>query len=237
MAQQDLNVTIAATDGSGRFGGYLAVPEGGEGPGLVLIQEIFGVNKNMRDLADMYAGFGFVVLVPDLFWRIEPAVDLTDQSQEEWDKAFALFNAFDQDKGVTDIQASISYLRDHDATNGKVGCVGFCLGGRMAFRTACETDIDASVSYYGVGLEGLLDQASAIKTPTVLHIAEEDQFVPKEAQAAVNEALGNHNQVSIFNYAGVDHGFARAGGAHFDEAAAAKAQERTLATLNGALRS
>ena len=182
-------VTIESFDG-GEFGGYLALPASGRGAGLVLLQEIFGVNDVMRNIADWYAARGFVVVCPDLFWRIEPGIDITDKSEAEWKRAFELFNAFDVETGVGDIQATIKHIRADPGCNGKVGAVGFCLGGLLAFLTATRTDADAAVSYYGVGIENRVAEEEKLTHPLMLHVAEEDQFVPKTAQAVILDLLG-----------------------------------------------
>ena len=221
------NMTIRTPDGE--FSAYLAKPTADKSPALVVIQEIFGVNQVMRDLCDGYAAEGFMAICPDLFWRIEPGVDITDQSQAEWQKAFALYNAFDVELGVKDIAATVGHARQLGGGNGQVGAVGFCLGGLLAFLTGTRTDADACVSYYGVGIEKYLGEAEKLAEPVMLHIAEEDQFVPKEAQALILSALKNHPQVEIHGYPGRDHAFARQGGEHYDAGDAAKANERTLA--------
>ena len=148
-----------------------------------MIQEIFGVNENIKQVANWLAVQGYLAVAPDLFWRIEPNVALTDQSEEEWQKAFALMNAFDGDQGVKDIQAAIDHARTLDGGNGKVGTLGFCLGGRMAYLAATRSSADASIGYYGVGIQDILDEAANITKPLILHIACEDDFVPAEAQA------------------------------------------------------
>ena len=168
-------ITISGRDGD--FSGYLAQPGSGRGPGIVVIQEIFGVNRVMRDIADGLASRGFFALVPDLFWRIQPGIELTDQSEAEWKEAFGLFQKFDVDKGVEDVQAAISFLRGHKGVNGKVGTLGYCLGGRLAYLAAARTDTDASVGYYGIGIESLLDEAFRIKKPLLLHVAEGDDVL------------------------------------------------------------
>jgi carboxymethylenebutenolidase len=145
--------TIAIKTPDGDFTAYLARPEADNAPAIVVIQEIFGVNQVMRDVTDDFAAKGFVAICPDLFWRIEPGIDITDQSEAEWKRAFELFNAFDVDAGVKDIAATIAQVRTLPGVNGKVGAVGFCLGGLLAFLTATRTDADASVAYYGVGIE------------------------------------------------------------------------------------
>ncbi len=138
---------------------------------------------------------------------------------------------FDVDQGVEDIGATIDQVRALDGCSGKVGAVGYCLGGRLAYLTATRTDSDASVGYYGVGIEAYLPEAEKLAHPLMLHIAEDDGFVPKEAQALITAALKDHPQVILHTYPGCDHAFARPGGAHYDAAAAAQADGRTLAFL------
>lgn len=219
-------VTITTPDGS--FEAYVARPAASPAPAVVVIQEIFGVNAVMREMTDRLAGEGYLAICPDLFWRIEPGIDITDQSEAEWKRAFELFNAFDVDTGVTDVAATIDQIRQDPSCNGKVGAVGFCLGGLLAFLTAARTDSDATVAYYAVGLEGRVAEADKLAHPLMLHIAEEDQFVPKEAQAVILQALKDHPLIEIHSYPGRDHAFARTGGQHYDEADAKLANGRTL---------
>lgn len=219
--------TIKTQDGE--FAAYVARPGNPKAPAVVVIQEIFGVNAVMRGVCDELAAAGFLAVCPDLFWRIEPGIDITDQSEAEWKKAFELYNAFDVEAGVKDIDATIDQVRALPECNGKVGAVGFCLGGLLAFLTATRTDSDASVSYYGVGIEKHLVEADKLAHPLLMHIAEEDQFVPKEAQALILSQLKNHPQVEAHTYPGRDHAFARAGGEHYDAADAKLANGRTLA--------
>ena len=225
--------TIETPDGA--FSAYVARPAAAQAPAIVVIQEIFGVNVVMRGIADGFARDGFLAICPDLFWRVEAGVDITDQSEAEWNKAFALYNAFDVDLGVKDIAAATAHARADAGCSGKVGAVGFCLGGLLAFLTATRTDIDASVGYYGVGIEKHLDEAEKLADPLMLHIAQEDQFVPKEAQKLIVSSLKNHPHVEIFTYPGRDHAFARPGGEHYDVGDAARANARTLACLSKAL--
>jgi carboxymethylenebutenolidase len=221
-------VTIKAADG-GRFQAYLATPKQGNGPGLVVIQEIFGVNAVMRAIADGLAAQGYVALCPDIFWRIAPSIQLTDKSEAEWKRAFELFQAFNVDAGVTDLKATLAALRTHAACTGKVGSVGYCLGGKLAYLMATRSDADASVGYYGVGIQDLLGEATALKKPLMLHIAEKDQFVPPPAQAKITAALSGNPHVTLHSYPGADHAFARSGGEHYDKAAADLANGRTAA--------
>jgi len=223
MAGND--ITIKGSDGN--FGGYLASPSAGHGPGIVVIQEIFGVNKVMRDIADGFAARGYYALAPDLFWRIEPNVQLTDRSDAEWKRAFGLMSKFDADSGVKDIQATIAHLRALRGATRKVGAVGYCLGGQLTFLTATRTDIDASVGYYGVNIDQRLDEAKSIKKPLMLHIAEKDEYVRASAQKKIADALNGISLVTLYTYPEMNHAFAREGGAHYDKACADLANGRT----------
>ena len=229
-------IDIKARDGSGSFKAYLALPKSGQGPGIVVMQEILGVNAGMRQICDRLAAEGFMALCPDLFWRQEPGVELVDSREKDWEKAFALYQGFDVDKGIEDVQSSIDALRAQPGCTGKVGTQGYCLGGLLAYLCATRTSTDASVGYYGVGIDKRLEEASSISNPLMLHIAAEDGFVNKEAQAAIAAGLGAHPRVSLHTYAGVDHAFSRPNGMHYDAAAADLANARSLAFLSGALR-
>ncbi|MDX5360793.1 MAG: dienelactone hydrolase family protein [Alphaproteobacteria bacterium] len=221
--------TLQIETQGGRFSAYVAYPDTTPAPAVVVMQEIFGVNKVMRDICDGLAAQGYVAVCPDLFWRIEPGIDITDQTEEEWKKAFGYFQAFDVDAGIADVQATITHVRNMAETTGKVGTVGYCLGGKLAYLSATRTDTDAAVGYYGVGLDALLDEADNIKVPLMLHIATEDGFVPKDAQKKVHDALDGHSHVTLHDYVGNDHAFARVGGAHYDAKAARLANDRTSA--------
>ncbi len=230
------DILIPASDKSGSFGAYVAKPaHADKAPGLILIQEIFGVNRNMRDWADMFAQQGYYAVVPDLFWRQERDVQLTDQSKEEWDKAFALLGGFNIDKGVEDLDATLSWLRAQAGCTGKVGTAGFCLGGRMAVLMSARTTVDASVSYYGVFLQNHLDDISKIKSPLLMHVAENDKFGPPEVRAKYEPLFKGLKNVDYHLYEGQEHAFARLGGEHYDEASAKLANDRTAAFLNAHL--
>lgn len=230
------DITIQGPDG--KFGAYLAKPASGSGPGLVVIQEIFGVNQVMRDLCDGFAAQGYVAACPDLFWRIEPGVQLTDKSQDEWDKAFALMNKFlpDFEKGVADLKATMAHLRGMEGCTGKVGCVGYCLGGSLAYSMACQSDSDASVGYYPVQIDDYLDYAQYIQKPAMFHIAEKDAFCPPESQARIAAAFARNDRITLHTYVGVDHAFAREGGQNYDERAAERANSRTASFFAAHLR-
>ena len=218
--------TISTADGS--FKAYLARPASGPGAGVLVIQEIFGINQGMRGICDGLAALGFLAMCPDLFWRIEPEIELTDRDDKELARAVELLGAFNQAKGVGDLIASLDHLRALEGCSGKVASLGYNLGGKLAYLMATRSDADCSVGYYGVGIETALAEASAITKPLMLHIAEADQLVPKDARRQITDALSRNFLVSIHRYAGSDHGFARDGGANFDAAAADRANARTL---------
>lgn len=220
-------VTIKSFDG-GEFNAYLAAPAGGCGPGVVVLQEIFGVNEYMRKVTDWYAAHGFVALCPDLFWRQERGVQLTDQTDTDWQKAFALYNGLDEAKAVKDSAAALEFLRRHPGCTGRAGAVGFCLGGNLAWLLSVRFKPDCAAGYYGVGIEKTLNEAGNLSSPLMLHIAGGDQFCPPEAQEQLHHALDSNPLVTIHVYAEQNHAFGRPGGAHYDAKAAELANLRTL---------
>ncbi|WP_339738925.1 dienelactone hydrolase family protein [uncultured Maricaulis sp.] len=228
MSGQDIE--IESDDGN--FSAYLALPASGSGPGVLVLQEIFGVNASMRAITDWLAGEGFTALCPDLFWRIEPGIQITDKTEAELNRAFELFGLFNQDTGLQDIRTSLSALRALDACSGKAGAIGYCLGGLLAYRTACHTDSDASVGYYGVSIEDRLAEAAGISAPLMLHIAGADQFVPAAAQARLHDGLGSNPLVTLHDYPGKEHAFARPDGLHYAADSANLANQRTLDFLH-----
>ena len=219
--------TIATLDGAGDFHAYRAAPAGTPKAAIVVIQEIFGMNAGIRRKCDTLAEAGYLAIAPDLFWRLERGIELDPDIKPEFDRALELMGQFDQDKGVADIEATIRAARAELGDSSKVGVVGYCLGGRLAFMTAARTDVDASVGYYGVGIDGLLGEKHAIAHPVLVHVPEEDHFVDKAAQAAMHAGLDDHPKVTIYDYAGEDHGFATEFGERRSDASAKLADERT----------
>jgi carboxymethylenebutenolidase len=220
--------TVPTLDHSQQFGGYLAEPAAKPKAAIVVIQEIFGVNAGIRRKCDALAAAGYLAIAPDLFWRIEPAIELDPDIPEEMQQGLKLMGKFDQDQGIQDIEATIRCARER-VGGGKVGAVGYCLGGRLAFMTAARTDVDASVGYYGVGIDGLLGEKHAIANPVLLHVPVEDHFVDKNSQKRMHDGLDDHPKVTLHDYPGEDHGFATEIGARRSDAAAKLADERTAA--------
>ncbi len=226
---------IQITCGDGKFAAYMSLPERGGGPGVIVIQEIFGINADMRRICDELADQGVVAVAPDLFWRQERGVQLTDQSEAEWNKAFQLFQGFDLNKGVDDLAATLNYLRGRKECSEKVGCVGYCLGGQLAYLMACRSNIDAAVGYYGVYIQDCIAEAANIRHPLMLHLGEKDEFVPPEAQKIIVDGLKDNDLVTLHRYPEDDHAFARVGGQHYNEASAKLANQRTAEFLDAHL--
>jgi carboxymethylenebutenolidase len=229
------SITITASDGTGSFSAYVLEPKTKPTGVVVLIQEVFGVNQAMRDIAAWVADLGFIAVCPDLFWRIEPGIDITDKSDAEWKRAFELFQAFDQPKGIEDLEATVAASRTLPGANGKVATMGYCLGGRLAFMMAQQSDADANVSYYGVGLDSLVADLDKITKPLVVHIADKDEFFPPEGRAAVVAATRGHKQIATHIYPNADHAFARVNGIHWDGRSATIANGRSAEALVAAL--
>jgi carboxymethylenebutenolidase len=229
------SVTVKATDGSGSFDAYVVEPTKTPAGAVVLIQEIFGVNQSMRYTACQVADLGFIAVVPDLFWRLEPGVQLTDKTDAEWKKAFDLMNRFDQDKGIEDLNASLAMARALPGGTGKAGTMGYCLGGRLAFMMATRSDADVNIVYYGVGLDGLLGELPNVKKPLLVHIAALDKYVPPEAQQKITQATKGHPNIHTYVYQNSDHAFARVNGQHWNGRSAAIANGRSAEALAAAL--
>lgn len=214
-----------------QFDAYLSLPASGHGPGIVVLQEIFGVNEHMRKVCDWYAAHGFVAVCPDLFWRQEPGIELTDQSEADWQKAFTLYQGLDEAKAVEDSAATLEFLRKHSTCNGRAGAVGFCLGGNLAWLLSVRFRPDCAAGYYGVSIEKTLDEAGNLGSPLMLHVAGKDEHCPPEAQKQIHTALDSNPLVTIHDYPDQGHAFGRLGGVHFDKAAAELANLRTLEFL------
>ena len=222
---ETITIATLAEDGDS-FSAYIARPESEPKSAIVVIQEIFGVNAGIRRKCDLLAEEGYLAIAPDLFWRLQPGVELDPDIEPEFKAALDLMGKFDQDKGIEDIEAAIRYVRTLTQT-GKVGAVGYCLGGRLAYMTAARTDVDATVGYYAVGVDGLLGEKHAIAHPLMLHIPTEDGFVDAATQAKMHEGLDDHPKVTLHDYQGLDHGFATQFGKRRNDEAAKLADKRT----------
>lgn len=218
-------VRLHTLDKASTFNAYVARPDGSAKAAIVVIQEIFGINAGIRRKCDKLAEEGYLAIAPDLFWQFEDGIELDPDIEAQMEKALDLFGKFDQDQGVRDIEATIKWARSQGC--GKVGAVGYCLGGRLAYMTAARTDSDATVGYYAVGIDNLLHEKKAISHPLMLHVPTEDGFVDKKTQKAMHDGLDSHPKVTLHDYEGLDHGFATEFGNRRDDAAAKLADKRT----------
>lgn len=221
-------VSIPTLSGKGSFNAYVARPAGEAKAAILVIQEIFGVNAGIRRKCDKWAEAGYLAVAPDLFYRIESGIELDPDVEPEMARAMELFGQYNPDEGIRDIEATIHWIR-REVGVPKVGAVGYCLGGKLAYMTATRTDIDASVGYYGVMIDQMLGEANAIANPLMLHIPTADHFVNAEAQKKMHDGLGGHAKVTLHDYEGLDHGFATEHGDRRDEAGAQLADSRTEA--------
>lgn len=212
------------------FSGYLTLPPAGTGPGLVLVQEIWGVNEHIRDIAEQYALDGFVVLAPDVFWRQQARTNL-DYNEADTDTALALMKGTDLAQAGEDVVTAIEHLRGLPQVSDKVGVLGFCMGGQLAYRAAASGKVDAAVSYYGGGIQNNLELAGQISQPMLFHYAKLDEHILASAVAQVRDAFDGHENTRFYEYQGVDHGFNCWGRPAYHQGAAALARGRTLIFL------
>jgi carboxymethylenebutenolidase len=226
-------IDIVARDG-GRFSAYLATPAQGSGPGLVLLQEIFGINDHMKSMADRYAEEGYVVLVPDLFWRMQPNVAL-GHGEADFAQALQYNERFDVETAIAEIDATLDALRKLPQHAGKIGAIGYSMGGKLAMLTAARTDIDCAVCYYGVELDAYLGEVATLRCPMMFHFAETDSYSPAGVREKIQSVLSKHPQIEQYVYPGCDHAFATPGREHFDKPAAMMAYSRTMAMLRKVL--
>jgi len=224
-----MNERISIDTPDGSFGAYVARPAAKNAPSIVVIQEIFGINADMRAHCDALAAQGYIAVCPDLFWRLETGVELSDQSAQEWQKAMALYKQFDLDKGVQDVAATLAAARTLPGASGTAGVMGFCLGGLLTYLTAMRTGADAAVAYYGGRTDQFLGEMGKQATPLIMHLGEADEYIPQAAQSAICAAAATVPTVEVFTYPGQNHAFARVNGAHSNPEAAQLANRRTEA--------
>jgi carboxymethylenebutenolidase len=221
----------------GTFAAYIKKPKTLPAPAVIVLQELFGVNADIRKHCDELAEQGFLAVAPDLFWRQEPGVDLTVTSDADWQHGLRLYQAYDRDAGVMDVKDTIDAVRNLPECNGKVALLGYCLGALMVFMTAVRNDgIDAAVWYHGGDTEKYLGEVDGLHAPLLMHLAEEDEFIAKAAQAQIKAALVKKPSTAVYSYPGQNHAFSRHNGTHYDAAAAALANGRTSDFLNQQLR-
>ncbi len=228
------HITIKGQKGT--FGAYLVRPSASPAPAVVVLQELFGVNADIRQTCDELAALGFLSVAPDLFWRQEPGVDLDVRSAVDWQHGLRLYQAYDRDSGVSDIKDAVAAAAKLPDCTGKVAVLGYCLGALMTFLTAVRCSIDAAVAYHGADTEKYLDEVDGLNAPLLMHLGEEDEFISKPAQAQIKAALARKPNATVYSYPGQYHAFSRHNGNHYDAVSAALANNRTLDFLNRHLR-
>lgn len=222
---------VEVAGGDGRFGAYLALPPAGRGPGLLLLQEIFGVNPHIRGVAEQYALAGFTVIAPDLFWRQGERIELGYEGAD-WERAVALMNTIQPAQVVADINATLGVLRARPEFSGKAGAIGYCMGGKLAYNAAALCGVDAAVAYYGGGIQNQLDLAPKLACPVQFHYGEKDTHIPLSAVEAVQSAVKAAGKQAEFHvYPGAQHGFNCWARASYGPEAAALAHGRSLQFL------
>jgi carboxymethylenebutenolidase len=227
-------ITIEGRDGA--FGAYISRPKKSPASAVVVLQELFGVNADIRTTCDELADRGFIAFAPDLFWRQEPGVDLSVTSEVDWQHGLRLYQAYDRDAGAGDVKEAINAVAKLPGCTGRVAVLGYCLGALMVFLTAVRYDVDAAVAYHGGDTEKYLGETDGLNAPMLMHLAEEDEFISKPAQAEIKAALARKTNATVYSYPGQNHAFSRHGGAHYNAEAAGLAHERTYAFLDRQLR-
>ncbi|WP_322003772.1 dienelactone hydrolase family protein [Paraburkholderia tropica] len=218
---------IQLSGADGIFSVYVDRPTETPAGAVVVLHEIFGINEDMRETCSELASQGFIALCPDLFWRQEPGIELNSWSEDEWKKGFELYNSYDIDLGISDVAEVVVMARGLPESNGKVGVTGFCLGGLMTFLAAARTDVDAASAYYGGETQNYLVEARDLRTPLIMHLGTEDEFISRRAQADIAAAMKDKKNVSVYSYPDCSHAFARHTGLHYDRSAATLANTRT----------
>jgi carboxymethylenebutenolidase len=234
--ESDMEDHLGIESPDGTFRAYISRPIRSPAPAVVVLQELFGVNADIRATCDELAARGFIAVAPDLFWRQEPGVDLDVRSEADWQHGLRLYSGYDRDAGVKDIMATVRTAAELQGSTGKVALQGYCLGALMAFIAAARHEVDAAVAYHGGDTEKYLGEVGGLDAPLLMHLGEEDEFISKTAQAQIKTALAKKPNATVYSYPGQRHAFSRHNGAHYNAAAAALANGRTSEFLNQQLR-
>jgi carboxymethylenebutenolidase len=234
--ESDMENQILVHSPDGTFRAYISRPAELPAPTVVVLQELFGVNADIRATCDEQAAQGFITIAPDLYWRLEPGVDLNVRSEADWQHGLRLNTAFDRDTGAKDIMETVRTAVELPESTGKVALQGYCIGGLMAFITAARYEVDAAVCYHGGDTEKYLGEVGGLHAPLLIHLGEEDEFISKAAQAEIKAALAKKPNATVYSYPGQRHAFSRHNGLHYNAAAATLANRRTSEFLNQQLR-
>src|ERR1700692_3624958 len=234
--ENTMNDHISIEGHDAAFAAYIARPKASPAPAVVVLQELFGVNADIRKTCDELAEQGFLAVAPDLFWRQEPGVDLSVTSEADWQHGIRLYQAYDRDAGARDISHTLDTMAKLPECTGKIAVQGYCLGALMTFLTAVRCHVDAAVAYHGAETEKYLGEVDNLSAPLLMHLGEADEFISKPAQAQIKAALAGKENATVYSYPGQRHAFARHNGEHYNAAAAALANGRTSEFLHPQLR-
>lgn len=224
MPSKDITYT---TRNKETFDGYLSEPAGnGKAPGLLVITAIFGIDDEMKELSDAWAADGFVVSVPDIFWRVMPG------PTADMEKAFARYEAFDFNKGIEDVEDLIKDLRAHPRCNGKIAVLGFCFGGRYAHLATSRFGADAAGAFHGTMIGEHLDEVGKVNVPVSYHFGAEDPVVPMEEVEAVKAAFAGRPGAEIAVYDGCGHNFSMPHKPGYHAPAATASRDAVLRCFN-----
>lgn len=224
--------TIKLNLTDGQMSAYIAYPEKSPIGAVIAIMEIWGVNNTMKAHALEFAEAGYICLVPDLFWRLGPDIILDADNPNDWMLSLDRYFNFDYDLGAKDMEETMEYLRKLDVCNGKVGAVGYCLGGKMCYLLSCRTNIDCAVAYYGTYIEHAISEASQLSQPFMLHQALADTWVPPAICKFIEEKISYKSNVEIHKYPEAEHAFARHGAVSYSKEEADLALERSVSFLD-----
>jgi carboxymethylenebutenolidase len=227
-------ISVEGQDGA--FGAYIARPKASPASAVVVLQELFGVNADIRKTCGELAEQGFIAVAPDLFWRQEPGVDLSVTSEADWQHGLRLYQAYDRAAGARDVKETLNAVAKLPGCTGRAAVLGYCLGALMVFLTAVRYGVDAAVAYHGGDTEKYLGELDGLHAPLLMHLAEEDEFISKAAQAEIKAALASKPNATVYSYPGQNHAFSRHGGAHYNAEAAALSHKRTNEFLRQQLR-
>src|SRR5580658_5715570 len=224
-------ITIEGRDGA--FGAYIARPKATPASAVVVLQELFGVNADIRQHCDELCAQGYIAVAPDLYWAQEPGVDLSIRSVVDWDHGLRLNANYDRDAGVKDIEDTIDTVAAMPECNGRVAVLGYCIGGLMTYLTTARfSGITAAVAFHGGDTEKYLGEVSGVTVPILMHLAGADEFMPRVAQDAIKAAFAGKPNAAIYIYPGQRHAFSRHNGEHYNADAAKLANDRTSEFLH-----
>jgi carboxymethylenebutenolidase len=234
--ESTMDKQIVVESPAGTFHAYISRPAKLPAPTVVVLQELFGVNADIRATCDELAAQGFIAIAPDLFWRQEPGVDLKVTSETDWQHGLRLYAAYDRDTGAKDVMETVRTAVELPESTGKVALQGYCLGALMVFITAARYEVDAAVAYHGADTEKYLGELGGLDAPLLMHLGEEDEFISKVAQAQIKAALAKKPNATVYSYPGQRHAFSRHNGTHYNAVAATLANTRTSEFLHQQLR-